>query len=346
MSKQSNNHKGKEVVMVRDSKGNLVEQAPVGKSQHHFNREQAKLRRTGGLREELGFSRERHGGFGGGGGWESGIETVTACGKCAKDKPTVAVGYQMYNNIIAMCRKMGHSEWLAYLIGHELPEHDMYVVTGLSVPEQTVTAGSVEHIADCTEEGVIGTVHSHGNMGAFFSKTDTDHIGANHPVMIVVSNARKTKQQIRKLLPCGAYIFAEAELAVVDPENEDATEFVNAALKSIKRGVVRQYQAPLKPAGEGIDRDAAVRANARANHGRAMRGRYDGFHTGLYANIGGQVFEVDESGTPLDFSRANPEFTQEEITELYQRYYHQNEVEIFSDEQEEEEGVFSSAVDD
>ncbi len=162
-------------------------------------------------------------------GFDSGLQTVKTCGLCEKHETEIAMSFPVWNNIVAMCSHMGGTEWLGYLIGSFDEEADLYVVRDMVIPEQRVSFGAVEDIQPVPETDVIGTVHSHGSMGTFFSGTDDDFIGSNHDVMIVVSSGTKTKQQVRKLLPCGAYINVEVDcIQLYDPDDDAAIAFVAA----------------------------------------------------------------------------------------------------------------------
>ena len=167
--------------------------------------------------------------------WSSGLTTVETCGLVHdKDspKPAIYMSYVVYCSILAMCKHMGTLEWLGYLTGKK-GEEGNYSVTGVLVPEQEVTGTSVDEIGEVETSNIIGTVHSHHNMGAFFSGTDNHFIGSNHEVMVVFGG-NTTKQQIRRHLPCGAYISLEADLLIFGPNYKGAASFIEHNKDKIK----------------------------------------------------------------------------------------------------------------
>lgn len=179
--------------------------------------------------------------------WESGLKVTDSCGIHSKDwKPSVEMSSVVYHKINAMNHAMESKEWLGYLVGIHQPEQDIYQITNILVPEQVISYSNVE----VTDEAmvlanVIGSVHWHHNMGAFFSKTDEDSVGANHDIMIVTSK-RGWKAQVRKVLPCGHFLTVEATIHIQYPPPRNLQQFVDTAKAKL---TVKTYTptAPKQP---------------------------------------------------------------------------------------------------
>mgnify|MGYP001585221071 CR=1 FL=1 len=133
------------------------------------------------------------------------------------------------------------SEWLAYLSGRWDGKSDIIVVDDIMVPEQVAGASSVQEVKEAPPHGTIGVIHSHVQMGAFFSGTDTHYINDNHDISIVVS--KKTgdtqlsfKSVVRKTVACGASMIMElpVTLAVVSHES-----WLKGAIEKVKSYVFK-----------------------------------------------------------------------------------------------------------
>jgi len=138
--------------------------------------------------------------------WECKLDMVTACSK-TPDNVTVKISPLVKRKINLLMQKFTNLEWLAYLVGSN------YVVEDLFIPNQTVTAASVNVDADTpqSDRPIIGVIHSHHTMGSFFSGTDDAYINMNHNISIVVSN-KGMKAQARIKTPCGALRTIEAKV--------------------------------------------------------------------------------------------------------------------------------------
>jgi len=83
-------------------------------------------------------------------------------------------------------------EWGAYLTGVREPNGWDVWVTGIEVPTTQVrSTGNVEFPMDVHREEIVGAIHSHHSMGAFWSTTDEESINKRFPTSIVVSTSIK-----------------------------------------------------------------------------------------------------------------------------------------------------------
>lgn len=158
--------------------------------------------------------------------WTTGLKCDVAANCSYKDKivePTVHLPLNVYLAIRQLCGDI-KVEWQMFLIGEV--DGDLYSVTSYFIPKQVVTASSVEDednlpVSWYKENNVIGTLHSHGNMGVFFSGTD-DTNNQNSPVAchVVVNNADDYVACVRKKLPCGMEAFVKCDVSIEVPESQ------------------------------------------------------------------------------------------------------------------------------
>jgi hypothetical protein len=149
---------------------------------------------------------------------------------------------ETYLKMLALMDCMGSDEWLGYLVGEKKEAEQLYVVDDIIIPEQEVTATSVDVTDPQTPARTIGTAHSHHNMGAFMSHTDDHFIGTNHDVTVVISHSG-WKQQVREALPCGMIRLVDAELDVVFPDGSGTKEFIGQAKGQVKKKTFATYQS-------------------------------------------------------------------------------------------------------
>ena len=107
-------------------------------------------------------------------------------------------------------------EWLAFFTGTRSADGLTVNITGLLVPEQTRAYTSCETVnKEDLPPSVVGVVHSHHRMGAFFSGTDDKELNPRFPISIVVAQPKDNasaeaqllgfeyKGEGRAALPCG-----------------------------------------------------------------------------------------------------------------------------------------------
>ena len=165
--------------------------------------------------------------------FDSELKCVKECSLVSDDKWEIALSYPVYQKIWSLYNEYKSLEWLGYLVGTKIGT--VYTVTALLIPEQEVTSTSVEVDPDdpvSKNPSIVGTVHSHVNMGVFFSGTDEDYIGLNHDVMVVVSKG-EMKAQVRVAAPCGALKKNDAEVTVDYPPIPNMDRFITLAKSKI-----------------------------------------------------------------------------------------------------------------
>ena len=126
-------------------------------------------------------------------------------------------------------------EWQMLLIGHE-DKNDVYI-WDYYIPKQEISAASVEN-KDCIGKdeidkmGIIATMHSHSDMGVFFSSVDEEYTNLSlirHH--IVVNNKGEMKATTRYLLPCKMEKFFDATVVVDTPSVDIIKDIENIERK-------------------------------------------------------------------------------------------------------------------
>lgn len=92
-------------------------------------------------------------------------------------------------------------EWMAFLIGTRSEDGLTVTVTGLQVPKQYRGSTSCELVKkESLHPGIVGVVHSHHSMPAFFSPTDHTTLNPRFPVSLVIAQNKTTMTDEIRLL--------------------------------------------------------------------------------------------------------------------------------------------------
>lgn len=166
-------------------------------------------------------------------GWNSGVKLIDKCGYATLHKGAVHISTLANMKSNAMMIRMGKKEWLAYLLGTIDEEGGIptYNVEDIFIPEQEITSVSVD-VTDNNKPplNIIGTIHSHHDMGSFFSGVDTDYIGSNYPLTLVKSSNNVVGKS-KRTLPCGSVMLADVQVFELYPQA--VIDFLDEAEKKI-----------------------------------------------------------------------------------------------------------------
>lgn len=92
-------------------------------------------------------------------------------------------------------------EWMAFLVGKRSEDGLEVIVDGLEIPEQYRGYGNCELVnKEDLDPQIVGVIHSHHSLGAFFSGTDNKELNPRFPVSIVVAQPKGTASAAEKLL--------------------------------------------------------------------------------------------------------------------------------------------------
>jgi len=162
------------------------------------------------------------------GGWDvtEHLDCVTACSK-APDKAVVYCSSVARKKVNLYMKWAGRQEWLAYLIGKWISDHEVEVMD-IALPNQSADATLVNQVdlENYNELGVVGVIHSHHEMGgaghdkAGFSGHDEAFINSNHNVSLLVAKDG-IAGHIRVKTPCGAFLRITAKVKQLDEVEVD-----------------------------------------------------------------------------------------------------------------------------
>ena len=137
---------------------------------------------------------------------------------------TIDLDDDVYRVIRAMCKRFPEHEWQMMLTG--VVEGLAVHVTGYAIPKQLVRGSTVKNLdvvnADVVSAlHIVATVHSHVNMGVFFSQTDNKD--TNLSIIdhhIVVNNKGEYRACSKVHLPCGMVHLLDTEVTIGGQEVE------------------------------------------------------------------------------------------------------------------------------
>jgi len=260
--------------------------------------------------------------------WDAGIVVRKGCSHM--NKPT----YQIHFTNIAdekIKRLQGYYpslEWLMYLEGSVDHESQSIVVEDLVIPDkQYVTGVNVNSVEYTWAEGrdIIGVIHSHHSMGAFFSGTDDAYINQNHDVSIVVSTSPRSPilGQVRLKAPCDDYVLCEGPnvifnypVKVEDSLEKVMEEFEQEFSSKIHTFTYQQFSFGI---GRGIRSMGSNMVNSLIGNQNPETGYYD-------PNDPYDGFVFEDEDPPIQESSG---MTDVEISNELLKYYSAEEVSDF-----------------
>lgn len=148
------------------------------------------------------------------------LKIVTACGRIPESM-NIIFSRVVKNKVDLLMKKYPNCEWLAYLLGDENTRY----IRDLFIPTQTASSGAVTAVGP-KPAGVIGVIHSHHNMGAFFSGTDDAYINQNNDISIVIAH-NGIKSQVRWTTPCGYKVVCNGNVIIESENLINEDEFLN-----------------------------------------------------------------------------------------------------------------------
>jgi hypothetical protein len=162
--------------------------------------------------------------------WDAELEVIDTTNK-AKPVAAFKINIQQFvkEKIEYLMKKYPSTEWLAYLVGEKVNDND-YLVTDLIIPKQTVTGVNVYDVKYNWNESdinIIGVIHSHHSMGAFFSGTDDAYINQNHDISIVVSTSTSSsiESQLRIKVSNDRFLLITPTVVFLSENLVDEAEF-------------------------------------------------------------------------------------------------------------------------
>jgi hypothetical protein len=143
-----------------------------------------------------------------------------------KNDRLIRLPYEMFNLWVWLALR-NDTEWIAYLKGAKDEATGVWTISDMYFPKQRANGAHVDAEDGEIQEGTIGSVHSHVNMGAFFSVEDKNHW--NHPVEMVVNRKGDLAAVVRVQLQCGKFSRVETTALLVGGPDMVSQEDVLAA---------------------------------------------------------------------------------------------------------------------
>jgi len=175
--------------------------------------------------------------------FDSGLEIHEQCPYMKNVK--IYMPRDVYMKVKALIEVVDDSEWLAFLDFEE--DGNDVVIKDIIIPKQETTSASVEvDKDDSSKYPKLGVIHYHPHTGhTHFSVTDDEYINSNRPFSIVVTKDMNFKAVVRRKVPCGHILIADATVEVFDKDYEDIKNSIEKEVKEkIKSRVEVQYPYP------------------------------------------------------------------------------------------------------
>lgn len=144
--------------------------------------------------------------------WENTNEDmgiIESCGLKPEEPFIITLSRKVKSKIDFLMKRFPNTEWLAYLTG----DKETMIVSDMIIPKQSVSTANVFVIERPVDENIIGVIHSHHGMGAFFSGTDDSYINMNNDMSIVVAH-NGYKAIVKWKTPCGHICFIDATVNI------------------------------------------------------------------------------------------------------------------------------------
>lgn len=134
------------------------------------------------------------------------------CEPVLKQQAIVRLSEKLLRRAAGLCDKMGNLEWIAALVGTKVSDTE-YLAEDFVVLDQEVHGTHSQFTAKGDTQfarmKTIGIIHSHNNMGVFFSGIDENE-AVKHDVSIVTNNKGEFFGKTKFNLPCGGFVMKQA----------------------------------------------------------------------------------------------------------------------------------------
>lgn len=270
--------------------------------------------------------------------WDSGIEILKSCGHMTIPRFHVMFEPLADQKIKKLQSYYTSLEWLMYLEGEIDYEKNTVLVKDLVLPDsQKVTGVNVNDVEYTWDAGraIIGVIHSHHNMGAFFSGTDDAYINQNHDVSIVVATnpSSPIKGQVRVKTPCNAYVLSEnCTFSVKYPSVLDEEAFEKEFTAKIHTYQPAVVTYPISYIGNGLGNFSRgySRGNGYYHRGMSNPVRHNqNIPSSNQLNLLGYDTQEELNGFPDPFKMG-----EKELREHLADYYTEAEIQEFAENDE------------
>ncbi len=179
--------------------------------------------------------------------WHSDVEIVEKTCPHLTGKSNIFLSKDAMFKILYLLDKFPEKEWMGLLTGRK--ENEGYLVENIIIPPQKNTSVHTEMENDAvievergTYSNIIGWIHSHNKMSAFFSAEDRETASRND-VSIVVNNNMEFDALVRIKLPCGHIGLIKGEIKLQKDEEMERIikENIKDDINVINNNFIRKY---------------------------------------------------------------------------------------------------------
>lgn len=117
--------------------------------------------------------------------WDSGLNII--------EEPTIELEHSLLTLCNKIQEKLPRTEFSILCKGYET-NNGFYVSGEYVIPKQKVTGSTIDYepLDKYQEEGYNVVIHSHHELGSFFSQTDSDYINCNFPCSVLYTKRNFT----------------------------------------------------------------------------------------------------------------------------------------------------------
>lgn len=171
------------------------------------------------------------------------IQPIKSCPHSRKSQGIVLMQPSLIAELAAAVTDK--DEWAILLHGERRKGGYEVEVTHYSIPPQKRSGGHVDIAEFDLDASVVGVIHSHHHLGAFFSTIDTSTLNPRFPVSIVVAHGATTylgfdyKGTGKVQLPCGS--TGEIEFRIQPTEGPVVAEIAQVTHDALNLGDCNRY---------------------------------------------------------------------------------------------------------
>lgn len=158
--------------------------------------------------------------------WDMETETIEQCPYMENDQKVI-IETNAKHKIEAMMDVMGSDEWIGLLKG--VKDEDKMIVKDLHIPKQKVSSARAKKTDKVEPKETIGVIHSHHDMGSFFSGTDEENVNQNYNLSLVIDSDFEFEGMARIRTECN-----KIGRVGVDIEVEDEYDIEKEWAKKVK----------------------------------------------------------------------------------------------------------------
>lgn len=181
--------------------------------------------------------------------WDSGLKII--------EEPSIEIEY----NLLTICNKIQAkfpgTEFSILVKGQETDE-GYYLTDDYVIPKQEVSASTVDYgeVEKYIEEGYNVVIHSHHNLGTFFSVTDRDYINCHFPCSVLYTNEGFTMASMSFKRGNAVFLMETKDITLITEDVGEIEGIENITKKTYTYGAFGNqhvWKAPQKKLNKKIE---------------------------------------------------------------------------------------------